>query len=99
MWIGFWGKHMSEWQTMDNAPKDGTPMLMWLGKPIDRNYQVQDFCPNFAIGFWMYQRWQAIEVEDCGSMGGEYTGWMPDWCCLDIKPTHWMPLPEGPEAK
>lgn len=87
---------MSAWQTIETAPKDGTPLLLWLKKPVDRNYSVRGICDLFAIGFWMYDRWQSIEVEDAGSMGGEMTGWMSDWCSLDLVPTHWMPLPEQP---
>jgi hypothetical protein len=88
---------MREWQPIETAPKDGRPLLLALKSKPDRNYMVSDICPQHAIGLWQHARWQSIEVEDCGSMGGEYTGWMPDWVCLDLEPTHWMPLPEVPK--
>lgn len=90
---------MNEWQPIETAPKDGTPLLLALSRKPDRNYMVYDICPRHAIGLWQHGRWQSIEVEDCGSMGGEETGWMPDCVCLDLDPTHWMPLPKPPEDR
>lgn len=87
---------MSDWLPIESAPKDGTPMLLWLKKAPDRNYSVKGVCDNHAIGFWLHSRWSSIEVEDCGTMGGEMTGWMSDWASLDLSPTHWMPLPPAP---
>lgn len=86
---------MSEWQPIETAPKD-RPILLWLHSRVNRNYLVSGLCDLIAIGFWLHGRWQSIEVEDCGSMGGEYTGWMPDWCSIDLDPSHWMPLPDAP---
>lgn len=88
---------MSEWQPIETAPKDGAPVLLWLKEPPDRNYMVSGLCDNIAIGFWLHGRWGSIEVEDCGSMGGELTGWMSDWSSIDLAPSHWMPLPEPPK--
>jgi hypothetical protein len=85
-----------QWQTIDSAPKDGSPLLLWLSEKPDRNWTVIGICDSIAIGYWNYARWLSIEVDDCGSMGGEETGWMEDWCGLDIKPTHWMLLPSAP---
>ena len=90
---------MSEWQPIESAPKDGTAILLLLAKEPDRNYSVIQIAPDHAIGFWQYGCWKSIEVEDCGSMGGELTGWMPDWVSLDLEPTHWMPLPARPRKK
>ena len=85
-----------DWQPIETAPRDGTPILMWLAKKIERHYPADGLCDNICIGLYHHGRWSAVEVEDCGSMGGEYTGWMSDWCHLDVAPTHWMPLPEAP---
>jgi hypothetical protein len=85
-----------KWQPIETAPRDGSAILLWLKSAPDRNYIVMGICDNHAIGFWQYDRWQSIEVEDAGSMGGEMTGWMSDWCSLDLNPSHWMPLPTAP---
>ena len=87
------------WQPIETAPKDGRPVLLWLERKISRNYTVSGLCDLLVIGFWQHGRWVSIEVEDCGSMGGELTGWMADWCPLDVSPTHWMPLPPPPEDR
>lgn len=89
---------MSEWKPIETAPKDGTPLLLWLAIEPDRNYLVIGLCENHAIGFWQHQRWCSIEVIDDGTMGGEMTGWMSDWCSLVLEPTHWMPLPKAPTS-
>lgn len=88
---------MAGWQDIETAPKDGSPMLLYLAKSICRNYIVDGLCDFYAIGWWNQGRWLSIDVLDCGSMGGELTGWMPDYVCLEISPTHWQPLPEPPE--
>jgi len=87
-----------DWRPIETAPKDGTPVLLWLKDKCDRNYTVTGLCDYFSIGIWLYGRWNSIDVEDCGTMGGECTGWMPDWCCIAVNPSHWMPLPEPPNA-
>lgn len=74
---------MIEWQPIDTAPKDGTPMLVygrWQGElhDIDDNPDIYHVC------------------FDCGSycvVGGEYYG------SYVMGPTHWMPLPEPPKLK
>jgi hypothetical protein len=86
-----------KWQEISTAPKDGTAILLYLSEQPNRYYTVSELCDNYAIGFWSHQTWKSIEVADCGSMGGEYTGWMPDYVCLDLKPTHWMHLPKEPK--
>lgn len=84
------------WQPIETAPKDGTCILAYLAEtPIWRKWVVPDTL--YAVVFWEYDCWRSMEVEDCGTMGGELTGWMPDWVCIDVTPTHWMPLPKAPK--
>jgi hypothetical protein len=89
---------MSEWRPIETAPKDGTLLLFYLAEAPDgrRSYELPEAAKNWTIGFWMHQTWKSIETIDAGGMGGEMTGWMADYVCLDAEPTHWMPLPEPP---
>jgi hypothetical protein len=79
----------ARWQPIETAPKDGTPVLLWLKNKFDRNYTVMGLCDLIRIGFWQHRRWVTIEVEDC---------WMPDWCPLDVNPSHWRELPSPPDG-
>lgn len=94
---------MPRWQPIETAPRGGKPVLLWLKKPMDeRRYVTEGKIPCITIGWdnagtGQKTRWVSVEVEDCGAMGGECTGWMHDWECIDIDPTHWMPLPEAPK--
>ena len=87
-----------DWRPMETAPRDGTPLLLWAPHTITsgRTHVVAGLCDEYAIGFWAYGCWKSLEIEDCGSMGGEFTGWMPDWVSLDLEPFLWMPLPAPP---
>jgi hypothetical protein len=92
------------WLPIETAPKDGTPVLLWLEEPIHRKYVVEGRCPNITIGFngaanpdySPAPAWVSIETETYGSMGGDDTGYMEDTSCIDVFPTHWMPLPTPP---
>lgn len=80
-------ENMSEWQPIETAPRDGSPILAynpligvystafttrWTGEPDEVGYE------GFPCGFW--------------NMGpGSYP--FGRWDC---RPTHWMPLPEPP---
>ncbi len=87
---------MADWKPIEAAPKDGTAILLYLKKAPERNWTVKGLCDRYAIGFWQHGRWCSIEVVDEGSMGGELTGWMPDWCSIPLAPSHWQPLPLPP---
>jgi hypothetical protein len=94
-----------KWRPIETAPKDGTPVLLWVPEPMDRKWVVDGKCPNVTIGFHgpanpdysPQPNWASIEVEDHGTMGGEYTGWMSHWCCIGVEPTHWAPIPSPPD--
>lgn len=67
----------NEWQPIETAPTDGTPILCWCR-------------PNHVVICWPKKKYLTGELvwtsDSCEDFGGyEY-------------PTHWMPLPNGPES-
>lgn len=74
---------MTEWQPIETAPKDGTPVLLCSTE----NEQYRVFCPCEWIkageisedGFWLW--WQAG----------------PAYLVEVSSPAHWMPLPTPPK--
>ena len=75
---------MSEWQKMEGAPKDGTPVLL-LG-----SYENN---PVPQVGFWyeLEKGWCLDDGENC-TIRLNPTG--AAWKVYE--PTHWMPLPTPP---
>jgi hypothetical protein len=71
---------MSQWQSIDTAPK-GKVVLLWGPTDISDNGTITNW--KMETGYW---------IRD---------GWIWDGRSLrpyDVKPTHWMPLPEPPET-
>ena len=86
----------NQWQPIETAPKDGTPVDLWCGgsrrtdcewrEPTDREYWVHG--------------------SDEPSDGEQTIGAEPRWFSADGWPmgfgdkhTHWMPLPQPPETE
>lgn len=72
----------SAWRTIDSAPKDGRPILIF--DPERAEHPNDGFCDDarYAIGYWRtHPLWS-------GSWG--------DRNHSDVNPTHWMPLPDPP---
>jgi len=85
---------VSEWQPIETAPTDGTAVLLYVRGCWRLSRWAADRANHVTIGFCNSGRWLSVETEDCGSMGGEMTGWMEDHQPIDVEPTHWAPLPE-----
>ena len=101
-----------EWQPIETAPKDGTPILAWCDHEADE-YFLDD---GKSLTLYGGHTEGLSHVEDGLNIvvwgGGwddrtyEYDGgWMPDWWFqngsefeVTANPTHWMPLPDPPEA-
>ena len=71
------------WQPIDTAPKDGTRVLLWDGRCVT--------CGGFDA------------LLDENFPGKEWQGMARYWgsssyFILSIRPTHWMQMPEPPEA-
>lgn len=83
---------MSEWKTIDSAPKDGTAVLVmrndWPGCPGGVATECNGH-NTYVAEFW------SGEGED-----GEWVCYMnavQDPYC-PVTPTHWMPLPPPPST-
>ena len=87
---------MTDWQTIETAPRDGTPfqaripghgddnVIAWMGGLLDEN---EDDC-----GGWFFVEDQ--EPPECWTDG---TCWAVNEDGIpSVSPTHWMPLPEPP---
>ena len=86
---------MSEWRTIESAPKDGSLFLCWVSAvrygETDEGQQYQE---------------DASQVDFCSWRDGPSdlpgNGYF-DPCCGQIADsqdvTHWMPLPQPPEVK
>ncbi len=96
---------MSDWKTIDSAPKDGTKIFAY-GQAVKGFPSVVAWNPDeprepaFAIIWWM-EGWYAAE-EPIGD--GVYTKtpkksfdyWAPE--PQTFRPTHWMSLPVQPDG-
>ena len=82
------------WRTIDSAPKDGRSILIMCNDEPGSAGGVAErcWCGNTCVAEW----WESEE--------GEKGEWV---CYMDLIeepkpqfiPTHWMPLPEPPDAK
>lgn len=74
------------WQTMDTAPKDGTPVVLWTvwaGDEIS-----PDPFSEVQIGYWDHGN----DLPESHEFSRR-----PEWVVQRIgDPTHWMPLPAAP---
>jgi hypothetical protein len=94
---------MSEWQPIETAPKDGSPMLLWLPRPLAAWGDAEGGVgplerSNVVIGWYDVG---SAPSERSFEVGVVEPGW-PDteghYSCFPIRvaPTHWMPLPDAP---
>ncbi len=74
------------WQTIDTAPKDGTPILAYAP---DGCTQWELHTPLWIIHYCEVVNERREKVWRWREAGGE--------CYTTCDPTHWMPLPELPK--
>ncbi len=81
---------MGEWQPIETAPKDGARVILWTRTDITLFYceYVETICEGEHVIGAQVGRW-----EDASAYNE--AGWRKE---LIGEPTHWMPLPEPPEA-
>lgn len=96
------------WQPIETAPKDGTIVLIARRFDSDPDFEG---CEGgvVAAGFWMkgYGDGPDYMGHDDGwtdlQFGGEFQPGRsfgnPEYMSKGTNPTHWMPLPDPPEAE
>jgi len=85
---------MSEWQPMETAPKDGTPILAFL--PPEDEPDFERLC-DFVVTWWETQ--QHFHLEPSKEHPGLYRRVLESvghWVCGSL-PICWMPLPPSPQ--
>lgn len=87
----------NDWQPIETAPRDGTPLLLYV--PGCNSWNRKRGMPDIMTGIWDdgYSQMDAGWYGDLGDIdhGYESTG-----ACFEhirLSPTHWMPLPKPPE--
>lgn len=76
---------MSEWQPIETAPKDGTPVDLWIQIYETRGYRATG-CE------YRDSEWQHYSLPEFGHS--------IELCHVDWQhlATHWMPMPEPPKG-
>lgn len=103
---------MSEWQPIETAPQDGTPILGWCSHKEDPFWVEPGMCiTTYAAhvdGLSHVEDGPHVlvwggAVDDHPDDGGAY---IPDWWFLSgsefevaANPTHWMPIPPSPHSQ
>ena len=79
-----------EWQPIETAPKDGTPILCVRGhcQPVVAWFET--FPEPLLDGDQTKWRWR-----EAGDFVSD-NSWREDWHGTLYEPTHWMPLPAPP---
>lgn len=85
---------MSDWRSIDTAPKDGTRVMLWRGTPTFGDWA------EMVIAEWHDSEWQWPDGDGLrGTMSthGEWTQEHLDNGYSSASDfTHWMPLIQGP---
>lgn len=74
---------MSEWQTMDTAPRDGTVIDVWARDRRGSERRITD------VHWGTMTDWTGVEFEG-------WSGMYPRYWSDRHEPLHWMPVPTPP---
>jgi hypothetical protein len=82
---------MAEWQPIETAPKDGTPVDLWLVTKFSDHLKEPTRCRRITDAAWDDQ-WLWFNGIFTAHVEGVRDG---DWKAVA---THWMPLPSPPAS-
>ena len=100
---------MAEWQSMESAPKDGTPFIalnhdreVWTARYDDQgrlNYRTNSYHEPRRFEIIKHDGEELLREDKDFAKRNEC--WRSDWTIwsrlYEFKPTHWMPLPTPPQ--
>lgn len=79
---------LSQWQPIETAPKDGSPVLLFF----------PEFKRKIHVGYYLMR-----EIYEYGKLTSKEEMWRCDLIIENFltpgTPTHWMPMPEAPTTK
>ena len=92
---------MSEWHPIETAPKDGRAILIFEPNGHYGLLSPHVTPPGFPDGAYKLDDPRLLRYDDyrfaVGYWRPKYGGW-GNRNCAEVRPTHWMPLPDPPEA-
>lgn len=83
---------MSEWQTIDSAPKDGREIIA----VFSNDYGYQDKPTVYGPWTVSFNGKEWVSSWDGYRVISSQTDFGTDYRDPDIEPTHWMPMPAPP---
>jgi hypothetical protein len=85
-----------KWLPIESAPLDGTPVLLYC--PGMNSWNRLIGMPDIVVGLWDNDEMERGWYSDIGDVDQGYESTGAYFVREMLSPTHWMPLPEPPNA-